>query len=135
MVRRGAQSNVLTLRQTRNNQTGIGEYCDELLQHACISDELAMLLPLFGGLVIAMCLDTQSAPFDAEIVEMALEIYPVIQQANKLHLERSLPGGGYGLLDGRSTAVMVTTPHTAAHSPPHSCVNPHTPVPSRHPAP
>jgi DNA-binding CsgD family transcriptional regulator len=114
MVRRGAQSNVLTLRQTRNNQTGIGEYCDALLQHACIYDELAMLLPLFGGLVIAMCLDTQSAPFDAEIVEMALEIYPVIQQANKLHLERSLPGGGYGLLDGRSTAVMVTTPENEA---------------------
>jgi len=109
MVRRGAQSNVLTLRQTRN-QSGIGEYCDALLQHACIYDELAMLLPLFGGLVIAMCLDTKSAPFDVEIVAMALEIYPVIQQANKLHLERSLPGGGYGLLDGRSTAVMVTTP-------------------------
>jgi DNA-binding CsgD family transcriptional regulator len=109
MVRRGAQSNVLTLRQTRN-QSGIGEYCDALLQHACIYDELAMLLPLFGGLVIAMCLDTKTAPFDVEIVAMALEIYPVIQQANKLHLERSLPGGGYGLLDGRSTAVMVTTP-------------------------
>lgn len=109
MVRRGAQSNVLTLRQTRN-QSGIGEYCDALLQHACIYDELAMLLPLFGGLIIAMCLDTKSAPFDVEIVEMALDIYPVIQQANKLHLERSLPGGGYGLLDGRSTAVMVTTP-------------------------
>jgi len=39
-----------------------------------------------------------------------LEIYPVIQQANRLHLERSLPGGGYGLLDGRSTGVLVTTP-------------------------
>lgn len=112
MVRRGAQSNVLTLRQTHQTRhpAGIGEYCDALLQHACIFDELAMLLPLFGGLVIALCLDTQSAPFDAEIVAMALEIYPVIQQANRLHLERSLPGGGYGLLDGRSTAVMVTTP-------------------------
>lgn len=112
MVRRGAQSNVLTLRQTHQTRhpAGIGEYCDALLQHACIFDELAMLLPLFGGLVIALCLDTQTAPFDAEIVALALEIYPVIQQANRLHLERSLPGGGYGLLDGRSTAVMVTTP-------------------------
>jgi DNA-binding NarL/FixJ family response regulator len=112
MVRRGAQSNVLTLRQTHQSrsQKGIGEYCEALLQHACIYDELAMLLPLFGGLVIAMCLDTLSAPFDVEIVEMAMDIYPVIQQANRLHLERSLPGGGYGVLDGRSTAVMVTTP-------------------------
>ncbi len=116
MVRHGVRSNVLTLRQAHQMRkpTGIGTYCDALLEHACIYDELAMLLPLFGGLEIAMCLDTQSAPFDDEIVAMALDIYPVIHQANKMHLERSLPGGGYGLLDGRSTAVMVTTPDNEA---------------------
>lgn len=116
MVRHGVRSNVLTLRQAHQmrSPTGIGTYCDALLEHASIYDELAMLLPLFGGLEIAMCLDTQSAPFDDEIVSMALDIYPVIHQANKMHLERSLPGGGYGLLDGRSTAVMVTTPDNEA---------------------
>jgi len=111
MVRRGAESSVLTLRQTYQaaRQSLMVEYRDALMQHARIYDELAMLLPLFGGLVIAVCFDTQSAPFDADTIERALEMYPVIRQANTLHLERSLPGAGYGLLDGRSTAVMVTT--------------------------
>lgn len=109
MVRGGIESNVSTLRQTRH-RIDAGEYCDALLRYASIYDELAMMLPLFKGHVIAMCFDHKSAPFGVKSVAMASEIYPVIHQANKLHLERSLPGGGFGLLEGRPTAVMVTTP-------------------------
>jgi DNA-binding CsgD family transcriptional regulator len=108
MVRGGTQLKVSTLREVRNHK-GIGEYCDALFQYAGIYDELAMMLPLFGGLVIAICFDNESAPFEVDSVALALEVYPVIEQANRLHLARSLPGGGYGLLDGHSTAVKVTT--------------------------
>ena len=108
MVRQGRQSNVSTLRAVRRESNDT-EYCDALFRYACIYDELAIMLPLFGGLVIAMCFDNESEQFDGASVALAMDVYPAIQQANRLHLERSLPGGGYGLLDCHSTAVMVTT--------------------------
>jgi DNA-binding CsgD family transcriptional regulator len=108
MVREGNQACVSTLGTIRD-QGGNAEYCDALFRYACICDELAIMLPLFGGLVVAICFDDESAPFDAASIRLAQDLYPVIKQAHRLHLEASLPGGGYGLLDGHSTAVMVTT--------------------------
>ena len=110
MAREGRQCTVSTLRGSpmEANHT---EYCSTLFHRAAISDELALVLPMFGGAFIAICLDKrpECGLFDGVSVALARELYPIVRQAHLLHLERSLPGPSLGPLDGTATPVLVTT--------------------------
>jgi DNA-binding CsgD family transcriptional regulator len=107
LVRAGGAMGVVTLRSCGSESDHV-EYCDALFRYTGISDELAIMLPLFGGLVVAICLDCGTRSFSERRVRLARALYPFLEQAHRLHLERSLPGGGYGFLDGGATGVLVT---------------------------
>ncbi len=111
MIRDGRHCSVSTLLGAQDDERSAA-YRNTLFDNAAIADELALVLPVFGGMSIAICLDRTpgSSAFDGTSVALAMDLYAVIKQANLLHLERSLPGGGFGLLEGAATGVLVTTP-------------------------
>jgi DNA-binding NarL/FixJ family response regulator len=59
------------------------------LRRAQISDELAIVLPIAEEAAIVICFNQAAGRFDAQAISLAEAIYPVIQEANRLHLERS----------------------------------------------
>jgi DNA-binding CsgD family transcriptional regulator len=90
-VRKGISPRVLTL-QSVHGQIRLSSYRAALLRHAQISDELAIMLPIVEETAVAVCFNHAAGCFDASAVSLAEAIYPVIREANRLHLER-LPTG------------------------------------------
>lgn len=84
----GSPLRVLTLRSL-NAEMRLSSYRAALLRHAHISDELAIMLPAPEGTVVAICFNQESGCFDPDVVALAESMYPVLNQANRLHLERS----------------------------------------------
>jgi DNA-binding CsgD family transcriptional regulator len=86
-VLHGIPTRVLTL-QSACGQVWLSDYRNALLQHAQISDELAILLPILEETAVAVCFNQGAGCFDAEVVALAEAIYPIVSEANRLHLER-----------------------------------------------
>ncbi len=86
-VRNGLSIRVLTLRSAAR-QSKLSRYRAALLQHAQIADELAIVLPFAEDYFIAICFDQATGSFDTNAVALAEAIYPVIHEANRLHLDR-----------------------------------------------
>ncbi len=109
MAREGRHCAVTTL----HGAVGAGseEYRRALFHRASIADELALVLPMLDGVFIAICLDKQpgSGLFDGVSVSLARDLHPIVRRANLLHLERSLPGRDFRLLEDTATPVLVTT--------------------------
>lgn len=86
-VKDGMPARVITLRSL-DGAVRLARYRAALLRHAHIFDELAILLPTPNGAAIAVCFNQDSGRFDPSVVRLAESIYPVLTQANRLHLER-----------------------------------------------
>jgi DNA-binding CsgD family transcriptional regulator len=87
-VLNGLPVRVLTLRSLEA-EIRLSRYRAALLRHAHISDELAIMLPAPDGAAVAVCFNQESGCFDPDVVALAESIYPLLKQANRLHLERS----------------------------------------------
>lgn len=86
-VQEGISPRVLTL-QSAAGHIRVSSYRAALLRHAQISDELAIMLPIVEETAIAVCFNHAAGCFDAAAVSLAEAIYPVVREANRLHLER-----------------------------------------------
>jgi len=84
----GEPGRVITLRSL-NGAFRLSRYRAALLRHAHIFDELAIMLPAPDGAAIAVCFNQDAGSFDPSVVRMAESMYPVLKQANRLHLERA----------------------------------------------
>ncbi len=84
----GEPIRVLTLRSL-DGAFRLSRYRAALLRHAHIFDELAIMLPAPDGAVVAVCFNQDCGSFDPAVVRLAESMYPVLKQANRLHLERS----------------------------------------------
>jgi DNA-binding CsgD family transcriptional regulator len=91
-VLEGIPTQVLTLQST-DGQIGRSSYRAALLRYAQISDELAILLPIAEETAVAVCFNHAAGRFDDDVVVLAEAIYPVLREANRLHLERLSQAG------------------------------------------
>jgi DNA-binding CsgD family transcriptional regulator len=87
MVRKRIPLSVATL-HSENGRCGASRYRAALMQHAHISDELAIVLPIPGETSIAVCFNQADSCFGDGVVALAEAIYPVLKEANRLHIAR-----------------------------------------------
>lgn len=87
MVRKRIPLSVATL-HSENGRRGAPRYRAALMRHAHISDELAIVLPIPGETSVAVCFNQADGCFGDGVVALAEAIYPVLKEANRLHIAR-----------------------------------------------
>ena len=79
---------VVSLRALDKVMTPDERYMRELFKSFFIFDELAILLPVPGGVSVAVCCDRQRVEFEAEDRRTIEKILPIVVSLHKLHLDR-----------------------------------------------
>ena len=110
LTRTTRQPCVVSLRSLGEGAPADERYMLELFNSAFIFDELAILLPAPGGVLIAVCCERRSVRFrrkDRAIIE---KILPVVAALHKLHVDRSFAlacARGDGEVAGGQTAFLI----------------------------
>ena len=89
LSRKTREPRVVCLRSLDDGATSDERYMRELLKSFFIYDELAILLPVPGGVSIAVCCDRQRRKFDVGDRKVVERILPVVASLHKLHLDRA----------------------------------------------
>ena len=88
LSRNTREPRVVSLRALDQDMTPDERYMRELLKSLLIFDELAILLPVPGGVSVAVCCDRQRVKFDAGDRRTIEKILPIVVSLHKLHLDR-----------------------------------------------
>ena len=89
LSRRTRRPRVVSLRSMGEDASPDERYMRELLKSFRIYDELAILLPVPGGVSIAVCCDRQRRRFNAADRDVVERILPVVASLHRLHLDRA----------------------------------------------
>lgn len=89
LSRKNREPRVVSLRALDKDATSDKRYMRELFKSFFIFDELAILLPVPGGVSIAVCCDRQRVEFETEDRRVVEKILPVVASLHKLHLDRA----------------------------------------------
>lgn len=125
LARKSREPKVASLRSSSELLANDEHYLSELFKMAFISDELAILLPVPGGVTIAVCCEKDSAAFSEAEIAHAEAMLPAIVSIHARHLDemmlnvvRKLPdrgftplmGGAYLILDASGKRVFSSAP-------------------------
>lgn len=80
---------VVTLQDLRDGAAADARYLFELYRTALIFDELSVMLPVPGGVAIAVCCERREVRFGAAERKIAQSLLPVVGALHHAHVERS----------------------------------------------
>jgi DNA-binding CsgD family transcriptional regulator len=126
---------VVNLRSMPTDHVPDEQYLAALFKSAFIFDELAVLLPTYGGVTIAICCERSQRRFTESEADILQAIQPLLYSIHKLHIdrvysaagkrataERDGPEGAMLVLDDRNkpvyaNAAWAACPHVANRLP------------------
>ena len=100
---------VVHLRSMPTDHVPDEQYLAALFKSALIFDELALLLPTYGGVTIAVCCERSQRRFTESEADILEAVQPLLYSIHKLHIDRvySAAGKRAAQRDGLEGAILV----------------------------
>lgn len=110
MSRTNKSPMVVNLRAMSDEHLPDTQYLTELFRSAFIFDELAIMLPVYGGVTIAICCQREHQRFTEAEARFIETILPLLNAVHKLHIDQFFSTAGkHGTVedDGLAGAMLI----------------------------